>query len=57
MDAGVPIKSHVAGLSIGLVPDDETSNGQLENYRIITDTSVSLFTFFFFSLRNDEFRG
>ncbi|KAL0698163.1 hypothetical protein Bca4012_054285 [Brassica carinata] len=39
MDAGVPIKSHVAGLSIGLVPDDETSNGQLENYRIITDTS------------------
>ncbi|CDY23292.1 BnaA08g12540D [Brassica napus] len=39
MDAGVPIKSHVAGVSIGLVTDDETSNGQLENYRIITDTS------------------
>ena len=47
MDAGVPIKSHVAGVSIGLVTDDETSNGQLENYRIITDTSVSWFTFFF----------
>ncbi|KAL0679889.1 hypothetical protein Bca4012_007873 [Brassica carinata] len=39
MDAGVPIKSHVAGVSIGLVTDMETSNGQLENYRIITDTS------------------
>ncbi|KAF8045941.1 hypothetical protein N665_4195s0001 [Sinapis alba] len=40
MDAGVPIKSHVAGVSIGLVPDDETSSScQLENYRIITDTS------------------
>ncbi|KAF8074322.1 hypothetical protein N665_1113s0003 [Sinapis alba] len=39
MDAGVPIKSHVAGVSIGLVPDDETSNCQLENFRIITDTS------------------
>ncbi|KAL0798223.1 hypothetical protein Bca101_053397 [Brassica carinata] len=38
-DAGVPIKSHVAGVSIGLLTDDETSNGQLENYRIITDTS------------------
>ncbi|CAN6988401.1 unnamed protein product [Brassica oleracea var. botrytis] len=39
MDAGVPIKSHVAGVSIGLVTNMETSNGQLENYRIITDTS------------------
>lgn len=52
MDAGVPIKSHVAGVSIGLVTDMETSNGQLENYRIITDTSVSWFTFFF-NLCND----
>ncbi|VVB00442.1 unnamed protein product [Arabis nemorensis] len=37
MDAGIPVRCHVAGVSIGLVTISETSNGQLENYRIITD--------------------
>ncbi|TYZ65427.1 hypothetical protein PybrP1_011706 [[Pythium] brassicae (nom. inval.)] len=39
MDAGVPIKSPVAGISIGLITDGDPFDGEKEitNYRLITD--------------------
>ncbi|CAA7017361.1 unnamed protein product [Microthlaspi erraticum] len=39
MDAGVPLQCHVAGVCLGLVSDDDKLDGNLENYRIITDIS------------------
>ncbi|GLJ07159.1 hypothetical protein SUGI_0060050 [Cryptomeria japonica] len=37
MDAGVPLKEHVAGISIGLVTDVDPSTGDVKDYRILTD--------------------
>ncbi|TMW68660.1 hypothetical protein Poli38472_006128 [Pythium oligandrum] len=39
MDAGVPIKAPVAGISIGLVTDGDPFDGtkEIKNYRLITD--------------------
>ncbi|CAI9111496.1 OLC1v1011725C1 [Oldenlandia corymbosa var. corymbosa] len=37
MDAGVQIKEHVAGLSIGLVSKIDPETGEIEDYRILTD--------------------
>ncbi|KAH9328275.1 hypothetical protein KI387_000383, partial [Taxus chinensis] len=37
MDAGVPLREHVAGISIGLVTDVDPSTGDVKDYRILTD--------------------
>eukprot|EP00898_Chlorokybus_atmophyticus_P008169 jgi/Chlat1/8353/Chrsp80S07895 len=37
MNAGVPIKEHVAGISIGLVADMDPWTNKIQNYKLITD--------------------
>ncbi|EYU44773.1 hypothetical protein ABFS82_08G009600 [Erythranthe guttata] len=37
MDAGIPLREHVAGLSVGLVSETDPSTGEITDYRIITD--------------------
>ncbi|KAL9681748.1 hypothetical protein QQ045_013536 [Rhodiola kirilowii] len=37
MDAGIPIKEHVAGISVGLVTAVDQSTGKIKDYRILTD--------------------
>nr|GEV57826.1 polyribonucleotide nucleotidyltransferase 2, mitochondrial [Tanacetum cinerariifolium] len=37
MDAGIPLRDHVAGLSVGLVTEVDSSTGNVEDYRILTD--------------------
>ncbi|KAI3813143.1 hypothetical protein L1987_17859 [Smallanthus sonchifolius] len=37
MDAGIPLKDHVAGLSVGLVTEVDSSTGTVDQYRILTD--------------------
>ncbi|KAI3474906.1 hypothetical protein Pfo_030217 [Paulownia fortunei] len=37
MDAGIPLREHVAGLSVGLVSETEPSTGEITDYRILTD--------------------
>ncbi|URE47790.1 Polyribonucleotide nucleotidyltransferase, RNA binding domain [Musa troglodytarum] len=37
MDAGIPVRVHVAGVSVGLVSDVDPSTGRIINYRILTD--------------------
>ncbi|KAG9132108.1 hypothetical protein Leryth_022020 [Lithospermum erythrorhizon] len=37
MDAGIPLKEHVAGLSVGLVSEVDTITGEMKDYRILTD--------------------
>ncbi|XP_076885142.1 polyribonucleotide nucleotidyltransferase 2, mitochondrial-like isoform X1 [Bidens hawaiensis] len=37
MDAGIPLKEHVAGLSVGLVTEVDSSTGNVDQYRILTD--------------------
>ncbi|CAH9125235.1 unnamed protein product [Cuscuta epithymum] len=37
MDAGIPVRQHVAGVSVGLVTDVDPSNGDIKDYRIVTD--------------------
>lgn len=37
MDAGIPVKEHVAGVSVGLVSEVDPSTGIITEYRIITD--------------------
>ncbi len=37
MDAGVPIKSHVAGIGVGLFVDKDKENLSLEDYKLLTD--------------------
>ncbi|KAJ4908374.1 Polyribonucleotide nucleotidyltransferase 2 [Raphanus sativus] len=37
MDAGIPLRAHVAGVSVGLVTDVDPSNGEIKDYRIVTD--------------------
>lgn len=37
MDAGVPLREHVAAISIGLVTEVEPSTGEVKDYRILTD--------------------
>lgn len=41
MDAGIPLKDHVAGLSVGLISDTDPSTGDITDYRILTDILVS----------------
>ncbi|KAK4477375.1 hypothetical protein RD792_016596 [Penstemon davidsonii] len=37
MDAGIPLREHVAGLSVGLVSETDPSTGEITDYRILTD--------------------
>ncbi|KAK9064755.1 hypothetical protein SSX86_016137 [Deinandra increscens subsp. villosa] len=37
MDAGIPLRDHVAGLSVGLVMEVDSSTGTVDQYRILTD--------------------
>ncbi|KAL6582769.1 hypothetical protein OROMI_004847 [Orobanche minor] len=37
MDAGIPLRDHVAGLSVGLVSETDPSTGDITHYRILTD--------------------
>lgn len=40
MDAGIPVREHVAGISVGLVSETEPSTGEIKEYRILTDILV-----------------
>ncbi|KAL6007069.1 hypothetical protein ACLOJK_032565 [Asimina triloba] len=37
MDAGIPVREHVAGVSVGLVSEVDPSTGMIKDYRILTD--------------------
>ncbi|TYI63686.1 hypothetical protein E1A91_D09G033700v1 [Gossypium mustelinum] len=37
MDAGIPLREHVAGVSVGLVTDVDPETGEITDYRILTD--------------------
>ncbi|KAK7271660.1 hypothetical protein RJT34_27740 [Clitoria ternatea] len=37
MDAGIPVREHVAGVSVGLVSELDPSTGEIKDYRILTD--------------------
>ncbi|XP_047081950.1 polyribonucleotide nucleotidyltransferase 2, mitochondrial-like [Lolium rigidum] len=37
MDAGIPVREHVAGVSVGLVSESDPATGDISNYRILTD--------------------
>ncbi|KAL2563811.1 hypothetical protein AAZV13_19G005500 [Glycine max] len=37
MDAGIPVREHVAGVSVGLVSELDPSTGEIADYRILTD--------------------
>eukprot|EP00850_Spirogloea_muscicola_P006413 SM000030S11422 [mRNA] locus=s30:622623:625504:+ [translate_table: standard] len=37
MDAGVPLREHVAGVSIGLMADVNSADGTIRDYRLLTD--------------------
>ncbi|KZV45682.1 polyribonucleotide nucleotidyltransferase 2, mitochondrial [Dorcoceras hygrometricum] len=37
MDAGIPLKEHVAGLSVGLISEIDPATGAITDYRILTD--------------------
>ncbi|XP_050224265.1 polyribonucleotide nucleotidyltransferase 2, mitochondrial [Mercurialis annua] len=37
MDAGIPLREHVAGVSVGLVSEVDPSTGAIKDYRILTD--------------------
>ncbi|XP_062151411.1 polyribonucleotide nucleotidyltransferase 2, mitochondrial [Alnus glutinosa] len=37
MDAGIPLREHVAGVSVGLVSEIDPSTGTIKDYRILTD--------------------
>lgn len=45
MDAGIPLREHVAGVSVGLVSETEPSTGEITDYRILTDILVLIFPF------------
>ncbi|KAJ1416534.1 S1 domain [Sesbania bispinosa] len=37
MDAGIPVREHVAGVSVGLVSELDPCTGEIKDYRILTD--------------------
>jgi ribonuclease PH len=41
MDAGIPVREHVAGVSVGLVSEVDPSTGEITDYRILTDILVT----------------
>lgn len=40
MDAGIPVREHVAGVSVGLVSELDPCTGEIMDYRILTDILV-----------------
>jgi hypothetical protein len=46
MDAGIPVREHVAGVSVGLVSQVDPATGDISNYRILTDILVSVLLHF-----------
>ena len=40
MDAGISLREHVAGVSVGLISDVDPSTGVIKDYRILTDILV-----------------
>lgn len=44
LDAGVPISAMAGGVAMGLVTQCNV-NGEIEDYRVLTDILVSLFLF------------
>lgn len=40
MDAGIPVREHVAGVSVGLVSEIDPCSGEITDYRILTDILV-----------------
>lgn len=40
MDAGIPLREHVAGVSVGLVSEVDPSTGMIKDYQILTDILV-----------------
>lgn len=40
MDAGIQLREHVAGVSVGLISDVDPSTGIIKDYRILTDILV-----------------
>ncbi|KAK6129340.1 hypothetical protein DH2020_036913 [Rehmannia glutinosa] len=42
MDAGIPLREHVAGLSVGLVSETDPSTGEITDYRILTDILLDI---------------
>lgn len=42
MDAGIPLREHVAGVSVGLVCEVDPETGEIKDYRILTDILVSI---------------
>lgn len=47
MDAGIPLRAHVAGVSVGLITDVDPSSGEIKDYRIVTDILVGFFLAYF----------
>ncbi|KAF5178762.1 Polyribonucleotide nucleotidyltransferase [Thalictrum thalictroides] len=43
MDAGIPVREHVAGVSVGLVTEVDPETGIIKDYRILTDILVSAY--------------
>lgn len=43
MDAGIPLREHVAGVSVGLISEVDPSTGTIKDYRILTDILVSFY--------------
>lgn len=37
MDAGIAVREHVAGVSVGLVSEVDSTTGEIKDYRILTD--------------------
>lgn len=40
MDAGIPVRDHVAGVSVGLVSEADPITSEITDYRILTDILV-----------------
>jgi hypothetical protein len=40
MDAGIPIREHVAGVSMGLMTVTDPSTGTVTDYKLLTDILV-----------------
>ena len=40
MDAGIAVREHVAGVSVGLVSEVDSATGEIKDYRILSDILV-----------------
>lgn len=43
MDAGIPLRKHVAGVSVGLVSEVDQITGTIKEYCILTDILVRFY--------------